>query len=812
MISTEANWDPPGNPDGDNLLFYVGAAGDTYTVYVDGPDPGGLLRCGELTIRDYVTFDLLGGDLEVDTQLFIGSGGGGSAVFRSLTLTNNVPQRADFRAEAAHVSGLSVGAGVDVSINMDVTESSALVQIDLNVTGGGTMTVGGHLFRSTSLEGGSLRVSGPGSRLTANRDLDNIQSSAGLYPIRLEDQGVFAVVGDAGGSSNAAGIHLENGILIAERMAGRPVRGYGLVTLTNPREDLEPELEIFNPMGHVSISEDIPVTGHSMFFSVGAAEFSGLAVLGDRARLESPSGLRLIGGEIRCDAGVGAHADIRGDLLVENGVINVVSGDLQTDDVEGYGVVIGSGPVLAGVNGTVNLDRDLDIGANAATVYSLGPAALGGASTMGGGTLTVANGLQLPSAALLRGHGTVAGAITAAPGSTIQARSGLLVFGDAATFGGFLTEGTVIVESDGVLDLRSASFAALGPLTTLNGGTLLAPNGVVLGTGDNLVGTGAANCRIAAGFGSTIAARGNLALGDAAALDGFSNNGSLAVGSHVVTVNDSNQAVLGSLTTLNGGELAAPNGVLLREGNNIAGSGLISADVTSHGYIYGDLAGLELSGEVTGRGSFGGTVDFTHVYAPGSSPTIAYHEDSTFTDTSTLQIELGGLIAGSQFDKLIAEDLSLDGTLQVTLIDGFVPEIGNTFDIFDFTSLADETFNAIALPELTGRKTWDTSALYTDGLIGVIAMRPGDTDDDRDVDPDDLNTFAAAFGLAGDRWTDFNEDGHVDLTDFALIRANFGVASSPSPGVGAPGTGVPEPATLLLLAGAFQLILKRRRY
>lgn len=814
MTSNEDNWDPPGNPDGDSLDFFVSPTPGAYKVYVDGPGPHGLLRAATLQVQDYVTFDLLGGWLEIDSQLSVAytGGGGGALASRSLALTNNVPQRAELTAERADISELSVSSGVDVSIDMDVQPIHATVPMDLEVIGGGTMTIGRHLLLEDDFTGSTVRVSGPGSRLTVNGDLDlGSELGVGGYRICLEDQGVFTVVGDARGDADTAGIHLTNGILAVDMVDGRNIRGYGLVMLADYRKEVDPMLEIWNPMGHVSISEDITVTGHSTFFSVGAADFSGLAVLGADANLESPTGLKLIGGEIRSDPGVHGRASIRGDLDVENGVINVVSGDLSTDATTGYGVVIGTPQVLADVDGTVNLNRDLDIGANPAAVYSMGVADLGGTTTISGGTLTAANGLQLGGAATLSGHGTVAAAITAIPGSTIQASGGTLILGDAATYGGFVTEGILVVEAGAVMDLRSASFAALGPLTTLNGGTLLAPGGVVLGTGDNLVGTGAVDCKIAAGFGSTIAAAGNLALGDAAALDGFSSNGSLVVGAHVVTINDSNQAVLGSLTTIDGGELAAPNGLLLREGNNISGNGLISADVTTHGYTYGDPAGLELSGYVNGQGQFGGTVTFTGTYDPGSSPTIAHHQDSTFTETSTLQMEIGGTIAGSQFDKIIAEDLSLDGALQVTLIDGFVPQTGDSFDIFDFDTLSEARFDTILTPELTGRKTWDTSDIYTSGLISVVTMLAGDTDLDWDVDVDDYNNFMAVFGSAGDRRTDFNEDGAADLIDFALMRANFGVDLSGSPGVGDPNVSMPEPASAALLVLGLGAVIRRRK-
>ncbi len=115
------------------------------------------------------------------------------------------------------------------------------------------------------------------------------------------------------------------------------------------------------------------------------------------------------------------------------------------------------------------------------------------------------------------------------------------------------------------------------------------------------------------------------------------------------------------------------------------------------------------------------------------------------------------------------------------------------------------------LPELAGRKTWDTSAIYDTGLIGVIAMIDGDTDDDRDIDTDDYDAFLAAFGGTGDRWTDFNEDGLSDLADFVLMRTNFDLDFSPSPALDDPDANAPEPTTLILLAGGLPILLKRKR-
>jgi hypothetical protein len=58
----------------------------------------------------------------------------------------------------------------------------------------------------------------------------------------------------------------------------------------------------------------------------------------------------------------------------------------------------------------------------------------------------------------------------------------------------------------------------------------------------------------------------------------------------------------------------------------------------------------------------------------------------------------------------------------VTLINGFVPQDGDEFDIMDFAGLSGE-FSTLSLPALGGGLSWDTSDLYTSGTI-LVAPEP----------------------------------------------------------------------------------------
>ena len=65
---------------------------------------------------------------------------------------------------------------------------------------------------------------------------------------------------------------------------------------------------------------------------------------------------------------------------------------------------------------------------------------------------------------------------------------------------------------------------------------------------------------------------------------------------------------------------------------------------------------------------------------------------------------------------------SRDGGLVVTLINGFTPVAGDTFDIFDFDAARDAgTFSTLTLPALTAGLARDTSELYTTGTLSIVS-------------------------------------------------------------------------------------------
>jgi hypothetical protein len=141
-------------------------------------------------------------------------------------------------------------------------------------------------------------------------------------------------------------------------------------------------------------------------------------------------------------------------------------------------------------------------------------------------------------------------------------------------------------------------------------------------------------------------------------------------------------------------------------------------------------------GDQSGGGSFpgGGTVEYAGDVRPGNSPAqVIYGGDVVLDDIAGLHVELGGHTPGGQYDQLaIAGTAFIDGALDVVLINGFVPQPGDRFDIMtfgarsgDFASFTGLNLgNGLALtPDITpGRYSLVVSAVPEPGSLSLVTM------------------------------------------------------------------------------------------
>jgi hypothetical protein len=185
-------------------------------------------------------------------------------------------------------------------------------------------------------------------------------------------------------------------------------------------------------------------------------------------------------------------------------------------------------------------------------------------------------------------------------------------------------------------------------------------------------------------------------------------------------------------------------------------------------------------------------------------------------DTGVFGIELGGLVQANEFDVLnITGTARLEGMLEVELIDGFVPDIGNMFQILTAGSVIG-TFNPVNALDGGNLFDVDVSVLYsaTDVVVQIddVALL-GDYNKNGTVDAADYALWRDTNGNIGKNLAaDGNEDGTVDDADYGVWRAHFGNTAQLGGGAFADSplsVTVPEPATYFLLMIAILMCVPR---
>jgi T5SS/PEP-CTERM-associated repeat protein len=242
-------------------------------------------------------------------------------------------------------------------------------------------------------------------------------------------------------------------------------------------------------------------------------------------------------------------------------------------------------------------------------------------------------------------------------------------------------------------------------------------------------------------------------------------------------------------------------------------------DIINGGTIQVSAAGsLQSAAVFFGALSGNGVSGTGHVFIegdarPGFSPgTMDFGGDVSFSPDATLDIEIGGATPGTQHDRVTVSDLAaLAGTLEVTLVGGFVPASGQQFTIMSYGSHtgAFDTISTMSGPRILWNATYSDTALTltAQGLAGDMNL-------DGNVNSLDLSLFARHFGTrsgATIREGDFNHDGRTSLADLVILRSNLGARLPAAQMVQA----IPEPNTIfvawtILFIVAVSLIASRR--
>lgn len=224
-------------------------------------------------------------------------------------------------------------------------------------------------------------------------------------------------------------------------------------------------------------------------------------------------------------------------------------------------------------------------------------------------------------------------------------------------------------------------------------------------------------------------------------------------------------------------------------------------------------------GLVTGGGTFDFGTNIENIFS--NSGTFAPGDGTGVTDINghfqqtefgTLEIELGGAADG-KFDRLsIFGTATLDGALNVSLVDDYVPSVGDSFAIV--TTFGGSSpgvsgqFLEQALPPLSEGFSWSLEYGSHSMVLSVVGPPlPGDYNNDGVVNIADYTVWRDHLGSQAMLPND-NTPG-VDAGDYAVWKSNFGATTGPA--VASPIESIPEPTSILQLTAALLLSIAGRR-
>jgi hypothetical protein len=300
----------------------------------------------------------------------------------------------------------------------------------------------------------------------------------------------------------------------------------------------------------------------------------------------------------------------------------------------------------------------------------------------------------------------------------------------------------------------------------------------------------------------------------------------------------------------NAGQIALIGGTFDNNNRTLANSGSVAGDgvirtggLTNTGSIGVGGGDLDLVGPVTNNSTvsiqsgstarfFGpvngpgnytgtGTTMFLNSFSPGASPAeVSFGGDLVFGGASSLTMELAGTIPGTQYDRLVvAGSASLAGALELVLLDGFTPAVGNAFEIIAAAGGVSGTFSNVLLPALAANLEWD--ALYGSNNVTLQVLSTvllGDYNQNGTVDAADYTVWRDNLGSGTALPND--DTAGVGQDDYTRWKTNFGLTAGSGSGAlgataGLPSSAnaaVPEPASCVLsLMVAVGLLARRKK-
>lgn len=568
----------------------------------------------------------------------------------------------------------------------------------------------------------------------------------------------------------------------------------------------------------LEVGEELASTG-TINMSGNLATFSttGTANIGGNTAAEPATSATL-------NIGTGASMTLGGITnLRTNATVNITGGTLNLNTIN-----ITAGSKVHWSEGTVNFATAPTITTAVIDSFLNGGRIIGPNRTLSAtaGTFTLATPLEL------------AGGKIAVPAFVINANM------EIGAFSSVNATGQITIQSASTVRIRNFATVGAGTAIVNNGGTILleGPLASITGGTTNFLGTITGTGRFAGGLNNAAGATIRAQNGDHIIIDtiGRTNAGMIELSDGTIEYSKSLTNLAGGVISGRGvfrGSSSAPGGTgLTNQGvlafsagitdiygdvDNNVGAKIVDAGASTVTFFddvinNGDIRTVTGSrsvffGSVTGAGTFtgGGVVELEGDLKPGNSPAnVTFGGNLEIGMTAGLGIELGGTIKGAEYDSLtIAGVASLSGTLTTSLINGFVPAAGQSFEILTAAGGVDGTFDSVNLPALAGGLMLNLAYSPTAVTLAVGGIL-GDFNHNGAVDSADFVLWRRTLGQTGSALAaDANNSGTIDHGDYSIWRANFGQTGAAGASATAP---VPEPASLTIAIMAACLTSIRR--
>ena len=598
--------------------------------------------------------------------------------------------------EAKNGAVLSIGGrlnGTGLKANVDATPGSQVI-----VDGGG---LSGTLASTT---GSGLSFSGNGGNFIDTATINGDLTFNGAAYAQVYNANSLSGTIHMAGTAN--GIQLRDGNAILTVTSAGAIRGYG---------------QVFQTFGNATLSDNGTITADQAGKTLA---LNNSFITGSGALAATGGGILSIGGRLNGTA-LKANVDaIPGSQVIVDG--GGLSGTLSGST--------GSGLSFSGNGGnfidTATINGDLTFGGTAyAQVYNANT--LSGTIHMAG----TANGIQLRdgnakltvnSGGKIQGYGQVFqtfGGATLANNGTVSADiaaqtlalnpsniTGSGVFeaknGGVLSIGGLLNGGNAVVHVDA--DPASAVLVNGGGLT----GSFAASTGSGISFAGNagnyidtatiaadltFIGNAYAQVYNANSVSGTIHMAGTangiqlrdgnatLEIAPGGKLQGYGAVFETFGGTHFVNHGTVSANVIGQTLALNNSFITNTADVSVSATLSVGGS---FTQTAGHTAVDGTLSLAQTfllqGGSLTGSGNIVGNIDNSGaIVGPGDSPgllsvTGAYNQQSG----GLFDIELGGTVAGASYDQLkVSGDATLAGSIDVNLVQGFLPFVGEQFDV-----------------------------------------------------------------------------------------------------------------------------------